>query len=60
MDLTYECMNIWEWLKFMDMMDIVSKAGINPFFIVEMPTAIHVYEFNEAAQEMCHIKGIVK
>ena len=60
MDITYECMNIWLWLKFMSQMDIVDQVGINPYIIVEFANYIHAYMFDEVAQEVCHISGYEK
>ena len=60
MDITYECMNVFLWLKFMSQMDIVNKTGINPYAIVEFANYVHVYMFNEATQEVCHISGYAK
>ena len=60
MDITYECMNIYLWLKFISMMDVVDYMGINPYIIVEMPNYVHAYMFDEVTQEVCHISGYVK
>ena len=60
MDITYECMDIWLWLKFISMMDVIDYVGINPYIIVELPTYVHAYMFDEATQEVCHISGYEK
>ena len=60
MDITYECMNIYLWLKFMQQMDIVDQVGINPYIIVEFADYVHAYIFDEATQEVCHISGYEK
>ena len=60
MDITYECMDIWLWLKFISMMDVIDYVGINPYIIVELPTYVHAYMFDEVAQEVCHISGYEK
>ena len=60
MDITYECMDIWLWLKFISMMDVIDYVGINPYIIVELPTYVHAYMFDETTQEVCHISGYAK
>ena len=60
MDITYECMDIWLWLKFISMMDVIDYVGINPYIIVELPTYVHAYMSDEATQEVCHISGYEK
>ena len=61
MDITYGCMDVWLWLKFMtESVDIIDYAGINPYVIVEFADYVHAYIFNEATQEVCHISGHTK
>ena len=60
MDITYECMNIYLWLKFISMMDVVDYMGINPYIIVEMPNYVHAYMFDEVTQDVCHLSGHAK
>ena len=60
MDITYECMDIWLWLKFISMMDVIDYVGINPYIIVELPTYVHAYMFDEVTQEVCHISRYAK
>ena len=60
MDITYECMDIWLWLKFISMMDVIDYVGINPYIIVELPTYVHAYMFDDVTQEVCHISGYAK
>ena len=35
-------------------------VGINPYIIVELPTYVHAYMFDEVAQEVCHVSGYEK
>ena len=60
MDITYECMDIWLWLKFISMMDVIDYVGINPYVIIEFADYVHAYMFDEATQEVCHISGHAK
>ena len=60
MDITYECLHIYDWLRFMQSLDIVNKAGINPFIIVEFVDYVHAYVYNEAIEEVCHIGAYEK
>ena len=60
MDITYGCMDVWLWLKFMSQMDIVSQVGHEPFIIVEFANHVHAYIVDTVNQEVCHIKGYAK
>ena len=61
MDITYGCMDIWLWLKFMtESVDVIDYVGINPYIIVELPTYVHAYMFDDVTQEVCHISGYAK
>ena len=61
MDITYECMDIWLWLKFMtESVDVIDYVGINPYVIIEFADYVHAYMFDEATQEVCHISGYEK
>ena len=61
MDITYGCMDVWLWLKFMtESVDVIDYVGINPYIIIEFADYVHAYMFNETTQEVCHINGYVK
>ena len=61
MDITYGCMDIWLWLKFItESVDVVDYVGINPYVIIEFADYVHAYIFDEATQEVCHISGYAK
>ena len=61
MDITYGCMDIWLWLKFMtESVDVIDYVGINPYIIIEFADYVHAYMFDEVTQEVCHISGYKK
>ena len=61
MDITYGCMDIWLWLKFMtESVDVIDYVGINPYIIIEFADYVHAYMFDETTQEVCHISGYEK
>ena len=48
MDITYGCMDIWLWLKFMtESVDVIDYVGINPYIIIEFADYVHAYMFDD-------------
>ena len=60
MDITYQCMDAWQWLVFMFKLDALEYTGHAPFIIVEFADYVHAYIFHEDIQEVCHIQGYEK